>query len=315
MLKFGEIKYLDLRRVWPTEATDFTPWLATNVEKLGEALGMELEIIEREASVGSFSLDLLAKDLGTGHNVIIENQFGTTNHDHLGKLLTYAAGFEASTVIWIAEMIREEHRLALDWLNQRTDSDTQFFGVVVEVFQIDDSKPAFKFKPVVFPNEWQKGKRSGTEGKLSPKSEAYRDFFQAVIDELRERHGFTGARVAQPQSWYGFASGFSGVVYGLSFAQGGRARVDLYIDRGDADRNRRLYDWLEEDKKIIEEEYGEPMEWERLNDRRASRIAVYRSGSIDSDEDTLGEIRSWGIDRLLKMKKVFSPRLKHFKTA
>jgi hypothetical protein len=310
MVKFGELKRLDLRTIWQNEARHFTPWLADNIEDLGEALGMEIELAEREATVGDFSLDLLAKDLGTSRTVIIENQLSATDHDHLGKLLTYAAGFDASAVIWIAETIRDEHRQTLEWLNQRTDTETQFFGVVIEVLQIDESKPAFNFKPVVFPNEWQKTKRRSSEKTLSPKAEAYREYFQQLIDELREKHRFTGARVGQPQSWYSFASGFAGVMYGACFSQGKRVRVEFYIDQGDQDKNKELFDWLAEDKEAIEEEYGEQFEWERLDDRRASRIAVYRSGSIDDDEQTLAELRSWQIERLLNLKKVFSRRLR-----
>jgi hypothetical protein len=310
--KFGELKRLNLRTVWSNEAKDFTPWLAGNIQSLGESLGMELELTQTEASVGNFSLDLLAKDLGSGKTVIIENQFEATNHDHLGKLLTYAAGFDASAVIWIAENIRDEHRQALEWLNQRTDSETQFFGVVIEVLQIDDSKPAYNFKLVVYPNEWQKTKRQQSEKSLSSRAEAYRDYFQLLIDELRDKHRFTGARVAQPQNWYSFASGFAGVIYGASFAQGNRVRAELYIDCGDVGKNKELFDWLAQDKEKVEEEFGQSFEWERLDDKRASRIAVYRPGSITDDEQILTEIRTWTIEHLLKLKKVFDKRLKKF---
>ena len=310
MAKFGTLQRLELRSIWKNEARDFTPWLAARIQELGESLGLELELTQREANIGDFSLDLLAKDLGTSKIVIIENQLSRTDHDHLGKLLTYASGFDASTVIWIAEAIRDEHRQALEWLNQRTDSETQFFGVVIEVLQIDDSKPAFNFKPIVFPNEWQKTQRRRSETTVSPRAEAYRGYFQKLIDELRESHNFTGARIGQPQSWYSFASGHSGLTYAACFAQGRRARVELYIDLGDFDKNKLLFDKLAENREQIEQEYGEPFEWERLDEKRASRIAIYRQGAIDDNEETLAEIRAWMIDRLLKMKKVFSKRLK-----
>jgi len=309
MSNFGELKKVPLRDVWSHEAIDFTPWLATNIEALGDALGLELELIEREASFGDFSLDLLAKDLGSSRTVIIENQLTQTDHDHLGKLLTYAAGFNASTVIWVSEIVRDEHRQALEWLNQRTDTETQFFAVVVEVLKIDDSKPAFNFKPVVFPNEWQKSKKQKTTANTSSKGEKYRAYFQALIDELREVHKFTGARIGQPQNWYSFSSGIQGVVYSAVFAQGGKARAEIYIDQGDQEKNKLLFDALKDEEEEITANYGNPLEWERLDEKRASRIAIYRDGMIESSDSELEEIRKWQIENLLQIKQVFAPEI------
>ncbi|MBI1785141.1 hypothetical protein HYR69_08350 [Candidatus Sumerlaeota bacterium] len=226
MQKLGEMKSINIRELWPNEAHDFTPWLQANIQQLGEALGLDLEISAREADVGDFSLDLLAKDLGTQRPVVIENQFGATDHDHLGKLFTYAAGVDADVVIWVTETLRDEHRQALEWLNRRTDEGLAFFAVVVEVVRIDDSHPAVRFKPEVVPNEWQRATRERAERQSSPKGEAYRRYFQSLIDELREKHRFTGARTAVPQSWYSFSSGVrSGITYGTSFALGKRVRA------------------------------------------------------------------------------------------
>ncbi len=313
MSNFGELKYLKLRSIWMNESQNFTPWLAENIQKLGAALGMDLELIKREAGVGDFSLDLLAKDLGTGHNVVIENQFGATNHDHLGKLLTYAAGYDASTVIWISEEFREEHGSVLKWLNERIGTDTKFFGVTVEVFQIDDSKPAYRFRSVIAPDDWEREKRLPSTPPTSPRAEAYRQYFQKLIDELRDKHHFTGARAGQPQSWYSFSSGVAGITYGACFALGGKVRVELYIDQGDAETNKRLFDFLAVSRQEIGQELGELLEWERLDNRQASRIALYRTGSIEDDEYALTEIRAWMIERLLKLKRVFLPRLRSYK--
>src|SRR3990172_2285039 len=216
---------------------------------------MDIELTETEADVGDFSLDLLAKDLGTGHKVVIENQLNSTDHDHLGKLLTYAAGLDARTVIWVAQAIRDEHRQTLQWLNERTSSETNFFGVSVEVFQIDESKPAFKLVPVVYPSEWKKGGRGG-DVQISPRGEAYRQFFQRLLDDLREKHRFTSAKVGQPQNWYSFGSGISGLPYSASFAQGGRTRVEVYIDLGDKAMNEALFDNLFSCRKEIEDAFG-----------------------------------------------------------
>lgn len=308
---FGELKKVPLREIWPHEALDFTPWLADNISHLGESLGLELELIEREASVGDFSLDLLAKDLGTSKTVIIENQLTQTDHDHLGKLLTYAAGFNASIVLWVSESIRDEHRQALDWLNQRTDADTSFFGIVAEVIKIDDSKPAYNFKVIVSPNEWQKSKAHRTSEVTSPKSEKYRGYFQILIDELREKHHFTSAKMGQPQNWYSFSAGVSGFSFGANFCSGNKARTELYIEVGDRERNKQIFDTLQLQKNEISAELGEDVIWERLDEKIASRIAVYRDGSIGSSDSDLEKIREWHVHTLLKFKNCFSKRLKN----
>jgi hypothetical protein len=309
MTDFGEIKPVDIREVWPNEATDFTPWLVENIDCLGQALGMEIEVEEREADVGDFSLDIRARDLGTGRTIIIENQLTETDHDHLGKLLTYAGGFDAGVLVWIAGQLRDEHRKALEWLNENTGADIDCFGVVIEVIRIDSSKPAFSFRPVVFPNEWQKGE-GGNRRTASPKGEAYRAYFQSLIDELRTKHKFTGAKVGQPQNWYSFSSGVRGVIFSNSFAQGGKVRAELYIDLRDKDRNKKVFDRLHEQREAIETEYGTALTWERLDDRRASRIAAYRNGSIDDPPETQTQLMQWSIDNLLRLRKVLLPKAK-----
>ncbi|MGH7177358.1 MAG: DUF4268 domain-containing protein [Tepidisphaeraceae bacterium] len=305
--ELGELQAVELRNIWPEEAADFTPWLAAHLPALSDVLGLDLELTAREAAVGDFSLDLLARDIGTNKKVIIENQFGRTNHDHLGKLITYAAGYDAQIVIWLAEELREEHRQGLDWLNQRTDENTEFFGVVVELWKIDDSRPACNFKLVAFPNDWAKTKHALPVA--TPRGEAYRAFFQQLIDELREKHHFTGARLGQAQCWYSFSSGTGGIQYSTSFAQNGQVRAELYLGRRDQNENKRIFDEFLRAKVQIESEFGEPLKWERLEGRQASRIAIYRPGSIDCEPAALDEIRAWAIARLLKLKDVFGPKL------
>ena len=310
MNDFGKLKKIPLREIWSHEANDFTPWLASNIKALGDALGLELEVIDREASVGEFSLDLLAKDLGSSRTVIIENQLTQTDHDHLGKLLTYAAGYDASTVVWVSEVIRDEHRQALEWLNQRTDTETHFFAVVVEVLKIDDSKPAVDFKLIVFPNEWQKSQRQSKSTNRSPKEEQYRAYFQALIDELREHHNFTNASAGQSQNPYYFSSDFSGIYYEARFAQKNRVCAGIYIDQGDKEDNKKLFDTLEKQKETIHDKFSSPLEWDRSDETRLSRIGVSRDGVIEASDSELEEIREWHIKNLLKIKKVFTPEIK-----
>ena len=308
--ELGLLRNVDLRTVWPNEAVDFTPWLEQHIAALGDVLDMELVIEKREAPVGDYSLDLLARDLRGNRDVVIENQLTRTDHKHLGQLLTYAAGYDASVIVWLAKDVTEGHRQALDWLNQRTDANTKFFGVVVELLSIDGSRPALNFKLVASPNEWRKTNiGSGSDGGLSERGESYRTFFQDLVDRLREQHQFTNARRGQPQSWFSFTSGFAGLGYNSSFARGRRARVELYVDSGEKESNEQLFDGLMKKRESLERELGESLEWERLDEKRACRISAVRPGSIDDDEKTLEEIRDWMIDRLLKFKEVFGPRL------
>ena len=307
--KLGRIEKGDLREAWPHEATDFKPWLAEHISELGDALGVELELQSQEAPIGTFSLDLLARVSGTNRTVVIENQLEPTNHDHLGKLLTYAGGCDANAIIWVAKDFRDEHRQALDWLNQRTDEDTEFLGVVVEVWKIDGSRPAPHFNVVATPNEWRREAADTVRmGDISDKNQRYKSFFQSLMDTLRER-GFTNARKAQPQSGYNFSAGYGPrAQYAASFNQGEKVRVEVYMD-SDRDSNKILFNQLMERKKSIESELGESLEWERLDHRRASRVGIRRQGSIEYDREALEEIEHWMIEKLLDFKRVFGPYL------
>jgi len=302
MGNLGILRVIDPRTAWPDEARDFTPWLANNIQMLGEALGLDLVVDKREADVGDFSLDLLARDLSTGHTVVIENQLTATDHDHLGKLLTYAGGFDASVAVWITKEMRDEHRKALEWLNERTGVNTHFFGIVIELLQIDDSKPAPNFRVVVLPNNWEKITDPPQE--LTEREKRYRSYFQGLIDELRDVHQFTGAKVGQPQNWYSFSSGHPEFYYSTSFANNKRIRSEVYLDCGDTEENKENFDSLFAKRELVEQLFGEELVWERLDNRRASRIALYRSGSID-DESALSVIKAWMIEKLLRFKAVF----------
>ena len=308
--KLSDIQNVDLREVWPNEAADFTPWLAENISKLGEVLGLELELRATEVPVGPYFLDLLAHDLGSDRPVIIENQLETTNHDHLGKLLTYASGYDAHVAVWIAKEFRDEHRQALDWLNQRSDENTEFFGVVIEVWKIDDSRPAPHFKLVATPNDWRKGKvTSKQEGATSKRGEACRVFNQGLIDRLVKEHKFAETTNKPAQRWCYFDSGFSGIRYGSNFyIQEKEAKVELYLT-GDKDRNEMLFDKLREDQEAIESELHEQLEWKTYKGK-SFLMAVTRPGTITDSEETLKEIQDWMIEKLLKFKEVFGPRLK-----
>jgi hypothetical protein len=293
-----------LKELWSGEATHFTPWLAQNLEVLGSSLGMDLELESTESAAGDFSADIIARDLSTSHLVVIENQYGSTDHRHLGQLITYASVLGAGAVVWIAETIRPEHKSAMDFLNQNLKESLRLYAVQASAIRIDDSKPAFQLNVVSMPSQASIVADLATAP--SETMERYRSYFQGLIDELRQVHKFTNARTGQPQNWYTFASENSKVFkYSVSFAQGGRVRVELYIDCGDKEKNEHLFDCLAQRKQEIVSSLGVELEWERLDSRRACRIAVYRDGDIDADSETLAEIRKWTIQNLLKFRAVF----------
>ncbi len=308
MQKLGTLKRVDPRSVWEHEAQDFTPWLRDNIELLAETVGLELDLVETESPVGGYAVDLYAKDLNTGRWVIIENQLEQTDHTHLGQLMTYGAGKEAGVVIWISPKFRDEHREALDWLNEITDESVSFFGIELEVLQIDKSLRAPHFKLVAQPNEWRKIIKRPT---VSSRQQAYGDFFTALLERVKGKYPhLTRATKAYPQNWFFFPVGRSGFSISVAFAQGGIFRVELYIDTRDKGRNKGAFDALCEDRQEIEHDIGQAVVWERLDDRQASRLYCSRDGIITDDSDHLEELRDWAVELVWTFRKVFEPRVR-----
>lgn len=308
MQKLGKLQRVDPRAVWHHEAREFTPWLRDNIKLLAEAVGLELELVEAESRVGIYAVDLYAKDLNTDHWVIIENQLEATDHCHLGQLMTYAAGKEAGVIIWISPQFHDEHRQALDWLNKVTDPAISFFGIEIELLQIDASLPAPHFKLVAQPNEWQKA--GGKTVAVTTRQEAYQSFFAELLAKVKSRHPHvTTATKTYPQSWLNFPTGRSGFTVAAVFGQGNVFRVELYIDVADKDKNKAAFDTLRSEQEAIEAQLGEPVVWQRLDDKRASRIYCSQTGSIDDDPKHLAELQEWAVELIPRFQKVYKPRL------
>jgi hypothetical protein len=310
-IALGKLEQVDPHLLWVSEPGHFTPWLADNLTTLGEALGLELELIKAESSVGPFACDIEARDINTRRKVIIENQLEPTDHTHLGQLLTYAAGLDATVIVWISPLFREQHRQAIDFLNRHTAEGLDFFAVALEVVKIGNSQPAVVFRLAASPNAWAKTLAATNQPAVtSTRMLAYQEFYQGVIDELRTVHHFTNARAGQPQSWYSFTSGTKGFLYSASFTAKGQLRAELYIDVGD-ERNKIIFDYFSAMKVQLEQSMGETLTWERLDKRRASRISALRQNTTIEDVATQRtEIQKWVIDHLLRVKKVFGPHLK-----
>lgn len=303
-MEFGKIVEVPLREVWAGEATHFTPWLAANLQLISEKLGLELELESVESAAGDFSADIIAKDVSTNRRVIIENQYGGTDHRHLGQILTYSSVLNASVVIWIAEKVRSEHKSAIDFLNLNLKESLQIFAIEANIIRIDDSKPAFGLKIICMPAEATTASTS-TSAEITETREKYRSYFQSLLDELRNVHKYTNARAAQPQNWYTFTSDNSKVYkYSTSFAQGSRIRVETYIDCGDKLRNEAIFDALYAQKEAVNAAYGAELVWEKLETKRACRIAIYLDGDIDAESEQLVEIKKWVVANLLRMRQV-----------
>jgi hypothetical protein len=293
----GRLEPLDPRSVWPHEAHGFTPWLLDNADALAEALGLDIELSESEHPIGGFALDLLGRDLTNDCVLIVENQLSTTDHSHLGQLITYAAGTEARTIVWLAVSFREEHRQALDYLNALGGETARFFGVEIGVVRIGDSKPAPLFKLRVQPNDWhaQLAAAADTTSKQAGKAPLYQSFWTRFLDRIRQEHpDWTNPnRKPQPENWFDMPSQFkSRARYFVSFPRGGKLRSELYIDSRDQDANTALFDRLVAMKSEIETAYGGPLSWEPLPDRQSCRIADYTDGDV-SNQDQFDSYIGW----------------------
>jgi hypothetical protein len=318
--ELGSLSRLDAREVWKNEAYDFTPWLRENIHLLGQALGLEIDIdVQREVAVGLFSADLLGTDLGSSAGILIENQLEQTDHSHFGQLLTYAGGLDTPILVWVSTRVREEHRQALTWLNERTHEDVLFFAVEIELLRIDGSNPAPHFKVVVAPNDWQKtkaprrgGSRPGTLS--SERGERYKEFWRGLLTEILsvDQTATTASADRVPaQSWYGISIGRSGFQDLFAFSYEGSnkiVRAELYIDVGDKLQNEAIFDHFLAERQAIESEFGEVLSWDRRDDVRMSKIYVSRPGSLDDPTEVLDDLKRWGADRLLRLRRVFGPR-------
>lgn len=315
----GRLEKVDLRQVWLSEASQFTPWLAQeeNLEILGNTIGLELELEAQEKNVGPFRADLLCRDTATGQWVLIENQLERTDHTHLGQLLTYAAGLEAVTVVWVAAEFTEEHRATLDWLNEITDDRFQFFGLEIELWRIGESPPAPKFNIVSKPNDWS---RSVTQSARRLSGEALtatqlqqRRYWEAFGEFLIKRKSPIRAQKAQPQNWTTYGVGRTD--FHLSAVITAREKciyADLYIDGPDA---KAYFHLLEQQKAVIESELGEPLDWLELPERKASRIILFRRTADPEDESDWPAQHAWLAQALERLDRVFRPRVKALNAA
>ena len=302
----------DLRSIWPNEAADFTPWLQQNIGLLSEALGLDIQLVEREVAVGDFSVDLLGEEPGSGRVVVIENQLERTNHDHLGKLLTYSAGKGGGVIVWVAKEIRPEHRNALDWLNNATQGNIDLFGVEVELLRIGDSAKAPNFKVVVAPKIEGAFPGEGSGRPTSERQERYQTFFQDLLALVKsKRPGITNRNKVGYAGWMTLPSGQAGFGFGLTFASGSKFMFELYNDMGIRELNKIAFDTILSEKEAIEEDLEVALSWQRLDNRRASRVAWYwdKPISIMDGPEKLEELKQWAVENYFSFWDALLPYL------
>jgi Domain of unknown function (DUF4268) len=312
----GKLERVDLRDHWKSESQHFTPWLASaeNIALLGEAIDLELEVEAQEKEVGPFRADILCKDTSTGQWVLIENQLEPTDHTHLGQLLTYAAGLNAGTIVWISEHFKNEHRAALDWLNEITDEGFSFFGIEVELWRIGGSPPAPKFNVISKPNDWSKQVRASADrGTLTGAQEMQLDFWTAFREYMRE-HSKIRCQTPRPQNWlnspigrYGcHLSSVASTWDSVANCEGGELRVELVLDN---DNSKTFFEQLEAQRTEVESKLGETLTWHNPSGKRMKRIYLRKAVKL-ADRNQWPEYREWLRQKLEAFHSVFGPRVK-----
>jgi hypothetical protein len=306
----SKLKKVDLRSVWGHEASDFTSWLAEqqNLDLLSEEIGVDIKLVQTEANVGRFNVDILAEEEGSNRKIVIENQLEDTNHDHLGKIITYASGYDAEMIIWIVRDFREEHQKAVEWLNEHTDEDIGFFLIKLELWQIEGSNPAPKFNVIVSPNEWAKTIRhKRPDGELTDTRLQQLDFWTKFKEYAGTIDSKMRLQTPRPQHWYNVSTGTSGVHVSMTVnSKENMLACEIYINK-----NKDLFKFLQERKNQIEKEIGEQAEW--VDAAVASRIKIGKSVPNVFDQDIMEDHFNWLYDKLVLFLKIFGKYLREYK--
>lgn len=304
-------KFEDLREVWQNEAESFTPWLAAedNIALLGETIGIELEVEAQEQNVGPFRADILCKDTANNNWVLIENQLERTDHCHLGQLLTYAAGLEAVTIVWIAQRFTDEHRAALDWLNEKTDEDVNFFGLEIELWKIGDSDIAPKFNIVSKPNDWSRFiKDTATKGEVSGTKMMQQSYWAAFRNYVEESGSFIKCQKPLPQNWTNITIGRTNFYLVIRMNTRDK-QLGIYLNI--AVPNKAAYFKILEGKykKQIEQQIGMELDWRELPEAKESHLEIYFDADPAQQVDWPRQ-HKWLKEKVEIFHKVLSPIVK-----
>lgn len=309
-MAFGRLEPVGrIRDFWPDEARDFTPWLAheDNLALLAETIGLSLELVGTEQRVGPFRADIVARD--EDGLIVIENQLDATDHKHLGQLLVYAADRKAHTVVWVAKQVTDEYRKVIDWLNEQTN--VRFWALEIELWRIGESPVAPKFNVACEPNELARvtavAAAAAETGELSDVRLLQLEFWEALSAHVDEQSSFS-SRKARPQNWYTLGIGTTRAYVSCTVRVAEQeVGCELYMPgRHGADT---IFKALEADREAIEAQFGEPLDFQELPDRKACRIMLQRDGDI-ADRDSWPTLHSWMTDKAEQFRTVFAQRVK-----
>lgn len=304
-MELGRLTEVNVRELWKHEQYDFSNWLAEaeNIELLNDILGLTLVDINKEVYVGSYRCDLVVTDETTGTKVIIENQLECSNHNHLGKIITYASGLNANVIVWIVKEAQEEHRSAIEWLNNNTTKDIGFFLIELHAYKIGDSPAAPKFEPVEMPNGFIKNSKSIAEtGEIGQTQAERLEFWTAFNDVVAERNKPFNTRKATTDHWYDVAIGVSDVHIRITLVnKDGNIGVEIYIHD-----NKSLFDSLFSQKETIENELGFSFDWQRLDTKKTSRIIHKIEGLDFSNHKNYHKLMNEVIEKVVAMRVTFT---------
>lgn len=303
-MNIGKLKEVDIRNLWKHEQYDFSEWLSQseNIKLLDDILGLTLTDITKEAYVGSYRCDIFAKDESSGIKVIIENQLEASNHDHLGKIITYASGLDAEVIVWIVKQAKEEHRSAIEWLNNNTNNNVNFFLIELHAYTIENSVPAPFFEVIEKPNGFIKNSKINGEQDNLNKSQSERlEFWNRFNEILIDRGKPFNVRKATTDHWYDVALGTSEAHVSINLVnKESVVCIDLYIND-----NKELFDSLYSNKDIIENDLGFKLIWDRLDNGKASRIKYKIKGLNYDNHSNYDELMNQVIDTAIKMRDTF----------
>ena len=300
----GRLEEIDVRKVWAHEQYDFSKWLSSedNIKLLGDTLNLSLTDIETEKFVGSYRCDIIGKDELTGKTVLIENQLESTNHDHLGKIITYASGLDASVVVWIVASVRDEHASAIEWINKNTTDDLSFFLIEVHAYKIGNSDTAPMFKIVEQPNDFSKRAKTMAKAPEINESQTKRlEFWNKFNDYIDSVGKPINKHKATTDHWYTVAIGSSQCHISIELVnREHKIRVGLWIPN-----NKELFDKLYNNKEQIEQSAGLSFGWDRLEGKKASVISTKINGLNFNHQENYPELMEWILQKVLLFKRVF----------